>query len=277
MTTLSNHPTVSVVIPTYNHARFLKEAIESVRAQSFTDWEVIVINNNSEDNTVEVVEAMADPRVRLIDFRNNGIIAASRNKGIELSEGKYIAFLDSDDKWYPNKLQRCVALLDAGRDVVCHAENWVWEDGKRKTVAYGPARNATYRRLLFRKNCLSTSAVVARRATIARVGGFDEDPRIVTVEDYDLWLRIARVTDRLCFPPETLGEYRIHGGNSSKAILRQLWAERRVLERHFQGIRPLSLADRLRCWRRVGRLYLSAVVRWLRSGRTSIVRWHRMP
>lgn len=260
-----NPPAVSVVIPTYNHARFLKEALESVRNQSFPDWEAIVVNNYSTDDTVEVVEAMSDRRIRFINFGNNGIIAASRNKGIGLSVGKYIAFLDSDDRWYPDKLRHCVALLEAGHDLVCHAENWCWEDGRRKTVTYGPAHNATYRQLLFLKNCLSTSAVVVRRATVVGADGFSEDPRIITVEDYDLWLRIARVTDRFCFLSETLGEYRIHGGNSSKAILHQLLAERRVLEKHFHDIQPLSTTDRLRYWRRMGRLYLSALVRMARS------------
>ncbi|MDP2842393.1 MAG: glycosyltransferase family A protein, partial [Acetobacterium sp.] len=91
-------PLVSVVIPTYNHAGFLREALESLVAQTFSDWEALVVNNYSEDDTLDVVEAFNDPRIRVENFRNNGVIGASRNRGIRLSKGKYIAFLDSDDK-----------------------------------------------------------------------------------------------------------------------------------------------------------------------------------
>jgi len=262
---------VSVVIPTYNHAHFLSRALQSVLDQTYSHWEALVIDNHSQDNTDEVVNAFGDPRIRLFKIHNHGVIAASRNLGMREARGEWIAFLDSDDKWYPNKLQRCVALLEAGHDMVCHAETWVWYDGKQKTVTYGPVHNATYHQLLFRKNCISTSAVVAKAATIALVGGFNEDLQVVTAEDYDLWLRIAHVTNRFGFLHETLGEYHIHGGNSSKAILRQWRAERRVLEIHFQDINPVSMADRFHCWRRMGRLYISAAARWLRSGRLSIV------
>lgn len=261
MSTFSHTPAVSIVIPTYNHAGFLKEALESVRAQSFVDWEAIVINNYSKDDTVDVVQAFADPRIRMVNFSNDGIIAASRNRGIALSRGEYVAFLDSDDTWYPRKLERCVMLLLAGHDVVCHAEVWAWSNGRRRTVTYGPERRATYRQMLFGKNCMSTSAVVARRAMIARAGGFDEDPQLVTAEDYDLWMRLARVSGRIGFLFETLGEYRIHGENTSKSVLRQFKAERSVLDKHFREMGPLSLVDRLRYYRRMGRLYLSAVVR----------------
>src|SRR5687767_4383972 len=94
-------PLVSVIIPTYNHAPFLREALESLIAQDFRDWEALVVNNYSTDDTLEVVRSFDDRRIRVENFRNNGVIGASRNLGIRLSRGKYIAFLDSDDKWYP--------------------------------------------------------------------------------------------------------------------------------------------------------------------------------
>lgn len=90
-------PFFSIVIPTYNHGHFIKQCLESVLNQTYTHWEIIVVNNYSEDNTVEVVESLSDKRIRLINFSNAGIIAASRNKGIELANGDWICFLDSDD------------------------------------------------------------------------------------------------------------------------------------------------------------------------------------
>ena len=99
-------PTVCVIVPTYNHAPLLKKALESLIAQTFTDWEVVVINNFSGDDTIQIVESFNDSRIRITNFRNSGVIAASRNEGLRLAKGKYIAFLDSDDLWYPNKLQK---------------------------------------------------------------------------------------------------------------------------------------------------------------------------
>ena len=93
-------PAVSIVIPTYNHGYFLKKCLQSVIDQTLTDWEAIVINNFSEDNTIDVVNSFHDPRIHLVNFKNNGIIAASRNEGIKISNADLIAFLDSDDSWY---------------------------------------------------------------------------------------------------------------------------------------------------------------------------------
>ena len=103
---------VSVVVPTYNHARFIGDALRSVVAQTFGDWEAVVVNNFSTDDTVDVVRGIGDPRIRLVDFANHGIIAAGRNEGIRLATGDYVAFLDSDDAWHPGKLERCTTVAD---------------------------------------------------------------------------------------------------------------------------------------------------------------------
>lgn len=228
-----SHPLLSVVIPTYNHAHFLRQALDSVRAQTYGNWEAIVVNNYSEDDTVDVVQTLADPRIHLVNFRNQGVIAASRNEGIRHATGTYVAFLDSDDVWYPEKLARCVSNLESGCDLVCHGEVWTWEDGATRKTVYGPASRARYASLLYRGNCISTSATVIRRSVLDRVGGFSEAPAFITAEDYDLWLRIARETERLCFIDEMLGEYRLHGGNASRAITRNMQAELAVIESHF--------------------------------------------
>ncbi|NDF83787.1 MAG: glycosyltransferase family 2 protein, partial [Actinobacteria bacterium] len=109
VTTMSKSPRVSVVIPTFNHAKLLKRALDSVVAQTFDNWEAIVVNNFSADETIDVVRSFNDDRITLINFSNNGIIAASRNQGIKAARGQYLAFLDSDDKWYPEKLEKCLA------------------------------------------------------------------------------------------------------------------------------------------------------------------------
>jgi GT2 family glycosyltransferase len=242
-------PVVSVVIPTYNHAQFLGPALESLRAQTCADWEAVVVNNFSQDNTAEVVAAFNDSRIRLENFRNNGIIAASRNHGWRLARGALIAFLDSDDLWYPRKLECCLARLAAGCDLVCHGERW-FGNGQDRNVYYGPEACASYESLLYDGNCISTSAVVVKRERLEAVGGFCEDADIVTAEDYELWLRLARAGARIGFIREILGEYRLHAGNQSGAVLRNMEAVERVVQRHLALTPPRTTGARLRARRR---------------------------
>ena len=98
------HPEFSVILPTYNRANTIKRAIDSVLGQTISNWELIIVDNFSSDNTSDIVMGYSDARIKLIHFRNNGVIAASRNKGIEHALGEFIAFLDSDDWWHKDKL-----------------------------------------------------------------------------------------------------------------------------------------------------------------------------
>ncbi len=248
---------VDIVIPTYNHAHFLGEALESVVAQTMASWRAIIVNNFSTDHTHDVVASFADPRIVIVDFANHGIIAASRNQGLSLATAPYVAFLDSDDTWYRDKLARCVAALDAGADIVCHGERWASTDGTHRDVAYGPERNARYARMLFRHNCVSTSAVVARRELLTNVHGFDERPDFVTAEDYDLWLRLARNGARYVFIPDMLGEFRRHEASASSAVERNAAAERAVVDSHVAAL-PASLVSRLRHRHRRARVAYAA-------------------
>ena len=240
------NPRLSIVIPTYNHAHFLRTALDSIRAQTFNDWEAIVVNNFSEDDTMAVVESYDDPRIRLVNFANHGIIAAARNQGLSLTQAPFVAFLDSDDFWYPEKLQRCMDKLAQGYDLVCHAEVWVGPGERRRTVNYGPEARATYDSLLLDGNCISTSAVVVRREWLQRAGGFSIQPEFVTAEDYELWLKLARDGARIGFVDEVLGEYLIHEGNQSRTALRNMQAVMAVFEHHRPALDGRTSSGRLR-------------------------------
>lgn len=246
-------PRVSVVIPTYNHGRFIGRALASVCGQTFEDWEAIVVNNFSTDDTESVVAKIPDSRIRLVNFSNHGVIAASRNHAITLARGELIAFLDSDDCWYPEKLERCVQTIDSGYDLVCHGEAWVSErDGVRhqRNVSYGPEKNASFDAMLFRGNCISTSAAVVRRFFLDAVGGFDVRTDLITAEDYHLWLKLAKNGARIGFVPEMLGEFTIHDGNNSKAALRNMEAVRFAFESMYADLDQSALATRLKAKRR---------------------------
>ena len=242
---MSEKPFVSVVIPTFNHAPLLKRALDSVVAQTYSDWEAIVINNFSTDETIDVVNSFKDDRIKLVNFKNNGIIAASRNQGIQLAQGKFVAFLDSDDNWYPKKLERCIDHVMLGATLVCHGEMWINSDLSTRAVMYGPVSRADYQSLLFRGNCISTSTTFIETELLRSVNGFDESTEIVTAEDYDLWIRLAATKPTTVFIPEILGEFHRLSNSASSAVLRNLSSEKAVLRKHFAE-QSASVFTRLR-------------------------------
>lgn len=239
----SNMPEISVVIPTYNYARFLKKCLESLVSQSFVNWEAIVVNNFSDDNTAEVVEGFSDRRIRLVNFRNNGVIAASRNKGIELSRANLIAFLDSDDSWYPEKLEKCVKELNSGADLVCHGMRYIVNGSPWKDVTYNAKARSDFLSLLYGSTRIFTSSVVVRKECLLRVSGFDENPGIITAEDRDLWLRLSKEGCRFCFIKDILGEYNCHEDSLSRQAPLHLQAGLNVINKYASGNgeRPLSV------------------------------------
>ncbi len=253
---MSLSPLISVVISTYNHEYFLREALQSVCAQTFTDWEAIVVNNYSEDDTIAVVESFADPRIRLENFRNNGVIGASRNRGIALAQGRFVAFLDSDDTWYPEKLARCMECFKDDVGLVAHGLHWIGE--RERDFFCGPEQRATFDALLDQGNCITPSATVVLKSILESVGGFSENPAIVTSEDYHLWIKLAKAGIRMLFIREVLGEYRVHSGNQSGSVVRHLNSVLGVIEEFVPDKKLRTWLDRMRLRRRYAIAYYGA-------------------
>jgi len=183
---LSKAPFFSVVIPTYNCAEFLERALKTVFSQTYQNFEVIVVDNSSTDNTNNVLKSFADNRLIVIKVNNHGNIAYSRNKGIRISKGNWVAFLDSDDVWKTNKLEKAKDAINHNPQfiLVCHDE-WHVDNGETNIrLKYGPAGPDMYERLLFEGNCISTSAVCLRKDIAVKSGGFSEREDFITVEDY---------------------------------------------------------------------------------------------
>jgi glycosyltransferase involved in cell wall biosynthesis len=181
-------PRVSVVIPTYNREWSLTEALQSVQDQTYTDYEVIVVDDGSTDATPALLEAWDN--IRVLSQERRGVSAA-RNRGVRAASGEFIAFLDSDDYWLPGKLAAQVAFFDANPEaLICQTEEiWV-----RRGVRVNPGQRHRKRAgMIFEPSlalCLvSPSAVMLRRSLFVSVGGFDE--QLPACEDYDLWLRIG--------------------------------------------------------------------------------------
>jgi glycosyltransferase involved in cell wall biosynthesis len=247
-------PLVSVVIPTYNHAHFLGRAIQSVLDQTYANWEAIVIDNHSRDNTDQVIQSFNDSRISTLKIHNNGIIAASRNAGIRAAKGEWIAFLDSDDLWYPEKLD--IAVKGIMEDVsvdVCSTDEFLVNEltGSKSVLEYGPCSPDLYRGLLVEGNRFSPSAALVRRDFLSRMDiRFREDKEFVTAEDYDLWMLLARAGARFKCIRSVQGEYRIHANNSSGQIAKHSQNAGNVIKDHVYRLQTFE-ADKDRLWRSI--------------------------
>ena len=183
-------PEVSVVIPTYNRKEMVQEAVESVLSQTYRDFELIVVDDGSEDGTGEVLREKFGERIIYLYQKNQGVSRA-RNRGIETSRGKYIAFLDSDDLWLKKKLERQVQFMQQNPEaMICYTDEiWI-----RRGVRVNPKKKHAKHSGWIYPQCLplciiSPSSVLMRRELLEEVGGFD--PEFPVCEDYDLWLRVA--------------------------------------------------------------------------------------
>lgn len=259
-------PRVSVVIPTHNRADLLKEAIASVVAQTMADFELIIVNDNSTDHTDQVVSSFHDPRISLIHFNSGGVPSATRNAGARRARGEILTFLDSDDYWRPERLERCLAALTPAYEAVCHAEDFIDAKGRKlRTQIYGPESRANYHSLLLTGNCLSMSAVVLRRPLFERLGGFSEDPRVVIAEDYELWLRMAKAGARFRFIDDVLGIYRLTPSGIANDVLKSLRAALHIMAVNEAEIVDKPIGFRVRLLTRKGALIAGATRRLIKK------------
>jgi glycosyltransferase involved in cell wall biosynthesis len=223
-----NPPRVSVVIPTYNRARFLPAAIASIRAQTLPCSEIVVVDDGSTDDTAAVLAALGEGIVHL--RQANAGPAAARNRGIHAASGELVALLDTDDRWCPNKIERQVELLRRHPAVALVSADMAVEDENGATMVasnfakrglagffaalHGAPVPEAPRRLL-QLNFINTSTVLARREVLVELGGFDT--RLRYGEDLELWLRIAARHAIACVPG--VEEIRVeHSSNVTKSV-----------------------------------------------------------
>lgn len=247
-------PLVTIVIPTYNRARDLARALESVRRQSLVDWETIVVDNHSSDDTDAVVSGCHDARIRLLKIHNNGVIASSRNLGLRYARGCYVAFLDSDDWWVADKLAKSVRALEAGADVVYHDAwlvNAVGRSRFRRLAKTWPLVEPVFTDLIARGNALINSTVVVRRELLQRIEGQSEQPELVAIEDYDTWIRLAQLGARFVRLPQVLAYYR--GGCGISSNPHRLLANSNAILERYRATFDLVQKSPGGCWLELAR------------------------
>jgi len=246
----SESPLVSIVLPTYNRSHCIHRAIKSVIEQTFADWELIIVDNSSTDTTLKIISTFSDERIFTFNIHNNGIVAKSRNLGIQLSRGKYIALLDSDDWWATEKLEIALRQLELGSDVVYHDLYSISKlpavEKKHLRVATRVLNSPVFIDLLTNGNALANSSVVVRRNLLEEIGGFSEEKDLVGSEDFDGWMRISKLTDQFYKLEPILGYYWSGGGNltSAKTIL----ANNLFLSYRYQKELNNTLGEKLPGW-----------------------------
>ena len=206
-------PEVSVIIPTRNRTAYLSRAIASVLAQTFADWELIVIDDGTADDTISVIEGFKDARIHCQRNLLCHGAATARNSGIDLARGKFVAFLDDDDTWHPTKLEKQLVKFrngPAALGLVYCGLRWVSEAGDVLRIWRPKARGKIFRDLLIANVVGTPSSVIVKREVILSAGAFD--PEIIPFEDYEAWIRWAKVCE-FDYVEEPLVNYMAHSGN----------------------------------------------------------------
>jgi glycosyltransferase involved in cell wall biosynthesis len=228
---------VSIIMPAFNAERYIEESIKSALAQSYPNFELIIINDGSTDRTLEVIERIEDSRIRVIHQPNAGV-ATARNSGIKKSRGEFIAFLDSDDLWHPLKIQKQVEALTSFPDVgLSYTDTYLFRD-KQSNCFYRPYTELNnlsniYLRLLTH-NFIHTLTVMVRANLLYAMDSPEFDPNLFGTEDWDFWIRLVQET-KVLHIQEKLAYYRIHSQGISKNFLRHHAEEFKVLEKHIFG------------------------------------------
>lgn len=238
----NNTPVISVIIPVYNGAKTVRETIESVLNQTYHDFEIIVINDGSQDDTLAIINSIQNQKIQLFSYPNAGL-SASRNRGFARARGEFIAFLDADDLWTTDKLESQLTALQQNPQA---AVAYSWTDHIDecsqflRPASYTSCSGNVYERLLIGNFISCGSNTLIRTQALSNVGGFDES--LKAAEDWDMWLRLAALYEFVVVPrPQVL--YRISPYSMSANISRMEAASLQVIERAYSQA-PQSLQHR---------------------------------
>ena len=230
-------PIISVIIPVYNGEKTIRETIESVLKQTFNEFELIIVNDGSKDQTLEIVNSIQDSRIKVFSYQNAGL-SASRNRGITQASGEYISFIDADDLWTPDKLEsQLKALQENPQAAVAYSwTDYIDETGRflRQGSHVSVSGNA-FANLLLLNFLENGSNALIRKQALLEVGEFDES--LSSAEDWDMWLRLALRYDFVVVrSPQVL--YRTSATSMSANVLKMEAEDRRVRERAIAQAAP---------------------------------------
>ena len=253
-------PTVSVIIPTYNSEKFLRRTVDSVLNQTFQDFELILVDDHSSDRTVSIIRDYQNNNAKIkgvFSDQNHGGPAQPKNIGIQAASGQYIAFLDHDDEWLPNKLaQQVEALNSLPAEFAMVACNIIIKNletsREKKYDIYSKNSAGTQANLAAGNFIFTTSCILVRKKILEQVGGFDATLKFA--DDWDLWLRII-THSKLAVANDYLIIYYIHSGNRMQSVNPKLEAAEltQILEKHRELFKKFRAEDRILT--RIGSIY----------------------
>lgn len=219
-----NTPLISVIMPAYNAAKFIAESINSVIAQTYTHWELIIVDDGSEDDLKIIVEKFSDKDTRIkYVYQQNSKQGKARNTGIENAKGELIAFIDADDIWKPQLLEKQIELITStGADLVFSNIIIIDKEGnmtdEHPIVSAEKLEGISGIKILLQKNIIAVTTVVAKKDAIIKAGGFKTSDKLQYAEDYDLWLRMLANGNRFWCNQSILAFYRKHEKQSTKLL-----------------------------------------------------------
>ncbi|MCC8423980.1 glycosyltransferase [Mucilaginibacter sp. UR6-11] len=230
---------VSIIMPAFNAAATISASVESVLAQTYRNWELIIINDGSSDNTVGLATkyAQADNRIVVVDLKKNGGLPNARNQGINKATGDFVAFLDSDDTWAPEKLNKQVNFhLKQPTIKISHTGFDLFNAGGvvkrplKRIVEFNYKKSGNLIPSIYCKNSVGVLTVMADKELIQKVGGFDIN--LWTMEDQDLWIRIAKLGEEFGYINEDLASYRLGSGGITNKINKYKNAYRKLIAKY---------------------------------------------
>ncbi|HFI0558798.1 TPA: glycosyltransferase family 2 protein [Streptococcus suis] len=203
---------ISIIMPAYNGELFIGKTIESVLNQSYRNWELIIVNDGSTDGTLETISTFCDSRIRVINFKKNCGVISARKIALEKATGQYIAFLDSDDIWYPEKLRFQIEFMKKnGYNFCCTSYEYIDESDNKLNCVVHSKPKLNYKRLLY-SSAIGNSTVMYNALELGKVS----IPDILNREDYALWLKILKMTPYIYGVPDILMQYRVRKGSLSR-------------------------------------------------------------
>jgi len=231
-------PFFSVIVPTYNRSSQIKTMLEFFKKQTFNDFELIIIDDGSTDDTKSIIELNKGNLNVIYKYMDNwGGPAKPRNLGIEISKSKWICFLDSDDIWFDNKLEECFNFIQKNThiDFIYHPFYLLTKSKKPNkklgTYKYDNKKHKNFKKLLYFGNKIILSSIVISRSAITKVNKFSENKNIIAIEDYDMILKIAALNINFGRINKVLGSYTISNDSISLDQLNQINRERDLLEK----------------------------------------------
>ena len=227
---------VSVIIPAYNRAHLIEKAVRSLQSQTVSDWEAVVVDDGSRDNTCAVVEKLAksDPRVRLVRHDTNRRAQAARNSGIRAARGEWITFLDSDDEYLPDSLANRLSVAQKDRVPVVHSDCYILKPGQERQRYYiRPLQGAVYKQVLQKEGPVFP-ALLVRKDALERIGLLDES--IKAYQEWDTSIRLAKYY-RFGFYPEPTFVYDYRCDDSmSRDLIQNGRGYQQIFTKHFREI-----------------------------------------